>query len=339
MALAQPLPRATQREIVEQSLAHLLGRIGPEGRFVYAHPMNAPNRHLPGYNVLRHCGTLWFMLRAVNELRLVLPDKDRAALGQALGLVSRKLQRPDWIEAPTLALVSFNGVKLGGVGLALLMLAEYRRAADLPQDATADTLDDTIAALAAYGLAQRVGTDFLHKRQFDTGEVLPFRSGYYTGELLLGLFATGTADSGALAAAEALVARRYGVAEQSHWMAYAACEAAERGLVGQERLIGYMSDLVGDMLTHTAYRARRAATPVACRAEALTRFAMLCDRWPGRFPHALRARALAAADKDMALLLRWHDAGQFRHGDLDDTVQIDTVQHCATAFLNRWLCA
>jgi hypothetical protein len=339
MALADPLPRTTQREIVEQSLAHLLRLIGPDGRFVYAHPMNAPDRPLPGYNMLRHCGTLWFMLRAVNDLKLVLRPGERAVIGRAVRHACSLFDRPAWLPGATLALVTKGAVKTGGVGLALVMLGEYARAEGMPEDATADTLADTVQALAAYGLAQRVGMDFLHKRVFADGMVLPFRSDYYTGELLLGLFVTDTADPGAIAAAEALMARRYGLAEHSHWMAYAACEAAERGLIGEERLIGYLTDLIGAIIDQPGYRARRASTPIACRSEALTRFVLLCDRWPGRFDPALRDRALQAADENLRLQLDWYWNGQFRKGDDDDRVQIDFIQHNATAFLNRWLCS
>jgi hypothetical protein len=337
MAFAESLPRSALQQIVEDSLAHLLRLVQPSGRFVYAHPIGAPHKVLDGYNMLRHCGTLWFMLRAVNDLRLALPEADRAAIARSVGYAAAKFDRPAWLPGETLALVTKDAVKTGGIGLALVMLAEYRRAAGLPQDATPEALDDTIRALAAYGVAQRDGMDFLHKRQFADGAVLPFRSDYYTGELLLGLFLTDSADAGSLAATEALMARRYGVAEQSHWMAYAACEAAERGLVGEERMIGYLSDLMGEIIANTSYRARRQSTPVACRSEALTRFVLLCDRWPGRFSDDLRQAALRAADENLALQLDWYSAGQFRKGDDDDKVQIDYIQHNATAFLNRWL--
>ena len=113
--------------------------------------------------------------------------------------------------------------------------------------------------------------------------------------------------------------------------------AAERGLAGDERLVGYLADLVGDIIDKPGYRARRQSTPIACRSEALTRFVLLCDRWPGRFSDGLRAAALRAADENLVLQLDWYDAGQFRKGDEDDKVQIDYVQHNATAFLNRWL--
>lgn len=334
----ESLSRDALRTVVEQSLTHLLRLIGPKGRFVYAHPLGAPDQALDGYNMLRHCGTLWFMLRAVNDLGLDLPPADRQAIARGVGYAASRFQRPEWLPGQTLALVTKGAVKTGGIGLALVMLQDYRRATGMPHDTTPDTLDDTIRVLAAYGLAQREGQDFLHKRQFADGAVLPFRSDYYTGELLLGLFLTDSADAGALAATEALMARRYGVAEQSHWMAYAACEAAERGLVGEERLVGYLTDLIGDIIARPAYRDRRQSTPIACRSEALTRFALLCDRWPGRFPDALRAAALRAADQNLALQLEWYADGQFHKGDGDPKVQIDYIQHNATAFLNRWLC-
>jgi hypothetical protein len=338
MAQAESLPRDELRRIVEESLAHLLRLILPNGRFVYAHRMGAPDRPIDGYNMLRHCGTLWFMLRAVNDLGLVLPEADRQRIARAVRYAAEKLDRPAWIPGKTLALVTKDAVKTGGVGLALAMLAEYRRARSFPHDATPETLDDTIAALAAYGLAQREGMDFLHKRQFADGAVLPFRSVYYTGELLLGLFVTDSADAGALAATEALMARRYGVPEQSHWMACAACEAAERGLVGAERLTGYLIDLMSETIARSGYRGRRQSTPIACRTEALTRFVLLCNRSPGRFPEDLRRDALQAADENLALQLDWYADGQFQKGDDEDKVQIDYIQHNATAFLNRWLC-
>jgi hypothetical protein len=337
MALREELPRTAMQGIVEESLRHLLLLIQPNGRFVYAHPAGVPDRPLDGYNMLRHCGTLWFMLRAVNAMKLALPDSDRQAIARAVGYAAGKFDKPAWLPGNTLALITKDAIKTGGVGLALVMLEEYRKAKDMPEDAPLQTPDDTIAALAAYGLAQRDGMDFLHKRQFADGAVLPFRSDYYTGELLLGLFVTGHTDPGALSATEALLARRYGVPEQSHWMAYAACEAAERGLVGEERLVGYLTDLISETIEKTGYRGRRQSTPIACRTEALTRFVLLCDRWPGRFPDGLRAAALRAADENLALQLDWYSAGQFQKGDDDDKVQIDYIQHNATAFLNRWL--
>jgi hypothetical protein len=341
--MSQPVANlaGSSRDIALAGLAHLVGLVGPTGRFVYAHPAGRPDLVLEGYNMLRHCGTLWFMLRAVNDLDLT-PDAATAdALKAATTYAAQRMERPDWVAGDALALVTRGAVKTGGIGLALVMLAEYRRALarglgapDLPLG-----LEGTVTALQTYALAQIEGSDFLHKRLIADGTVLPFRSGYYTGEVLLGLFATGCRDPRMIAVTEALLARRYGLPEQSHWMAYATCEAAQRGLLGEERIIGYLTDLMSEIIRNPGYRDRRASTPIACRTEALTRFALLCDRWPGRFPPELRLSALRAADENLALQRHWYRDGQFWKGDGDPTVQIDYIQHNATAFLNRWLCA
>ena len=80
--MAQPdfVSRSDCQRVVAAGFAHLVGLVGPKGRFVYAHPMGRPDAPLEGYNLLRHCGTLWFMLRALNEMALDLTDPDKAAL-------------------------------------------------------------------------------------------------------------------------------------------------------------------------------------------------------------------------------------------------------------------
>jgi hypothetical protein len=335
MTAAPALTPDDCRKVVTDSLSHLLRLVGANGRFVYAHPAGQPDMVMDGYNMLRHCGTLWFMLRAVNDLGLDLPPAQRGALARALGYAVRKMERPSWIAEPSLALVTNGAIKTGGVGLALLMLEEFRRALPRGLDTGTLSLDATVAGLQTYALAQIDGHDFRHKRLLADGTVLKFRSDYYTGEVLFGLFITGRTDPDLIATAEALVARRYGVAEQSHWMAYAACEAAARGLIGEARLTGYLTDLVSAIIEQDAYRNRRQSTPIACRTEALTRFVALCDQWPGRFPPALRAAALRVADENLGLQLAWYQDGQFWKGDDDRKVQIDYIQHNGTAFLNR----
>lgn len=327
----------SSQAVVEDSLSHLLALIRPNGRFVYAHPAGRPDIILDGYNMLRHCGTLWFMLRAINDLELDPQPAALRAVERAVRYAGDKLQRPGWSRG--LGLVTRDAVKTGGIGLALVMLAEYRKA--LPRGLSPDVMplpiDETIAALQAYAIDQIDGGDFRHKRRFSDGETLPFRSDYYTGEVLLGLFVTGCTDPAVLAVAETLMARRYGLPEQSHWMAYAACEAAERGLTAASRVDGYLTDLMTEITQNSVYRARRASTPVACRTEALTRFLMLCDRRPAAFPAALRNACLSAAEDNLALQLGWYANGQFHKGDGNDTVQIDYIQHNATSFLNHLL--
>lgn len=338
MALAAPQTTFDPRQIVADSLAHLVRLVRPDGRFVYAHPAGDPDTPLEGYNMLRHCGTLWFMLRAVNDMGLDPGATGFRAIERAAAHAGRKLQRPGWIAAPSLALVTKDAIKTGGIGLMLVMLAEYRRALPkgLSSDVMPEPLDDTITALQTYALAQIEVGDFLHKRRIDDGTVLPFRSDYYTGEVILGLLVTGCTDPAMVAVAEGLMARGYGIPEHSHWMAYAACEAAERGLGDPLTVRRYLGALMRAITTETGYHARRASTPIACRTEALTRVLLLGDRRPGLFDADLLAACLHAAETNLELQLGWYADGQFWKGDGDEKVQIDYIQHNATAFLNLW---
>lgn len=325
--------------ILRRSSAHLLSLIGPRGRFIYAHPADNPAAPFDGYNLLRHCGTLWFLLRATRECDLPLTPAQTQALSAAVGHAGRRMDRPAWIAEPTLALVTKGAIKTGGIGLALMMLLAWRDLAqrrDLPAPDLPAPLDTTIARLVAYGLHQIDGGDVHHKRQFDDGTVTAFRSDYYTGELLLGLICADAPRGATGPLAQALMARDYGVDIQSHWMAYAACEAVERGHVDAATGEAYLARLVTGMATDTAYRLRRASTPIACRTEALTRILMLARR---RGPACTLSPALCTmarheAQTNLALQLDWYRDGQFLKSDTDSRVQIDYIQHNATAYLN-----
>jgi hypothetical protein len=322
------------RDIVEAGLAHLERLIGPEGRFTYAHPMGRPARALPGYNFLRHCGTLWFMLRAVNELAPDrLPPARLAAMTRGIGRALAQMDEPGWAGPGRIALVTNGAIKLGGTGLALAMLAEFRRLMARTGAGTGE-LDPVITGLQVYALDQIEGSDFLHKRDFATGAVLPFRSDYYTGEAVLGLLLTGCREARLTGVIAALMARRYGWAEQSHWMAYAACEALETGMAPEAAARDYLTGLAATIVVNPGYRDRRMSTPIACRAEALSRILLLQDRRPGLFADEMTEAFRAHLAEDLALQLTWHSKGQFVRGDGDDRVQIDYIQHNATAFLN-----
>jgi hypothetical protein len=335
-------PDAT-RAVVEGSLAHLLRLIQPKGRFTYAHEAGDPGQVHEGYNMLRHCGTLWFMLRAVNELDLRLTKVQQEALTQAVGYAGRRMDRPLWTltDGPCFALVAKGAVKLGGIGLALVMLHEFatlaRRDRLTPQGLPA-SLDETIRGLEAYAMTQVEGGDFQHKRDFVSGRLFDFRSDYYTGEALLGLMRSPRLFLEANAICERLMAKGYGIDVQSHWMAYAACEAAERGRVARAPALDYLQRLMAAIVADAKYRARRESTPIACRAEALTRF-LLLSRAPAvrdAMDPALLEAVRAEAEQNLRLQLDWHEGGQFRKGDGSRKVQIDYIQHNATAYLNWW---
>ena len=47
--------------VVRECLEHLFRLVGPNGRFIYAHRADRVDEQLDGYNMLRHCGTVWSM--------------------------------------------------------------------------------------------------------------------------------------------------------------------------------------------------------------------------------------------------------------------------------------
>jgi hypothetical protein len=336
-AAPAPVTPSLSREIVAASLAHLTRITLPQGRFVYAHEVDDITTASEGYNLLRHCGTLWFMARAARQAN---PPPDLvAALRRATGFLGRKLQPTPWSkpDKPSMALVGKDMVKLGGLGLGLLAMTEVRAVPELQGFAPPSMrlgLDETIARMRRYALDEIDGDDFRHKRSFPDGAVQSFRSDYYTGEAIFGLLVTGEPDAELTRVTTAILRRGYGFVQQSHWMAYAAAEAVERQVVpealGSAYLTGLMEAIVGD----TLYRYRRQSTPVACRTEALTRVLMLARRVPGILSPDLLQRMKASAAENLQLQLDWYKDGQFWKGDDERKVQIDYIQHNATAFLH-----
>lgn len=324
--------------VVSASLTHLGRIVQQNGRFIYAHEAGDTDAVHDGYNLLRHCGTLWFMARAVNRLP-GRPDPDLlAAIGRATGYLGKKLAAPPWAAAdrPSLGLVGNGAIKLGGLGLGLLALTEVAAvpALILPPKALPHPLPQSMARMRQYALDEIEGDDFRHKRDAETGEVLSFRSDYYTGEAIFGLLMSGPTTEDLTRVTTALMRKGYGFAQQSHWMAYAACEAVERGVVSEALGSAYLTGLMEAILGDTHYRARRQSTPIACRTEALTRVLLLARDHPGLVAPDLIARVRANADENLALQLDWYADGQFWKGNDARKVQIDYIQHNATAFLH-----
>ena len=278
------------------------------------------------------------MARAVNETCPTASETVLDAIARATSFLGRKLEPAPWAQPdhPSLALVGKGMVKLGGLGLGLLALSDVGRIAalngrlpDLPF-----SLDETIARMSRYALDEIDGDDFRHKRILASGEVTTFRSDYYTGEAIFGLLMTGSTDAELVRVTNSLMKRGYGWAQQSHWMAYAACEAVERDLVPKTLGATYLTGLMEAILGDAFYRFRRQSTPIACRSEALTRVLLLARRLPDLLSQDLLARVRAHAAENLALQLDWYKDGQFRQGDGTTRVQIDYIQHNAMAFLH-----
>jgi hypothetical protein len=344
MIVSPTILPTTAVDIVSMALRHLTRLVQRKGRFIYAHEAGDISAAHDGYNLLRHCGTLWFMARAANELPSAAdPDLLDAVLRLA-AYVGGKLAPAPWAapDRPRLALVGNGVVKVGGLGLALLALSETERNPEnrpALDAALAFGTIETIARMRLYALDEIEGDDFRHKRDFATGRVYPFRSDYYTGEAIFGLLITGHASDELSRVTAALMRRGYGWSEQSHWMAYAACEAVERGVVTRDLGAAYLTGLMEAILGDASYRQRRQSTPIACRTEALTRVLMLSRSLPDLLDRDLLARVRTHAAENLALQLDWYADGQFWKGDDSRKVQIDYIQHNATAFLHWALLA
>lgn len=334
--IAPSLP--SSQAVVAASLAHLARIVLDSGRFVYAHEAGDITASHPGYNLLRHCGTLWFMARAAPHLPGRADTDLLSAIGRATAYLGQKLAPPPWAvpDRPSLGLVGNGAVKLGGLGLGLLALTEVARlpALVLPTDALPHSPSTTMARMRQYALDEIESEDFRHKRDFATGAVLAFRSDYYTGEAIFGLLSSGPTTEDLTRVTTALMRKGYGFAQQSHWMTYAACEAVTQGVVPEALGSAYLTALMEAILADPHYRARRQSTPIACRTEALTRVLLLSRDHPGLLTPDLITRIRAHAAENLALQLDWYADGQFWKGDDARKVQIDYIQHNATGFLH-----
>jgi hypothetical protein len=252
--------------VVRECLEHLFRLIEPNGRFIYAHRADRIGDQLDGYNMLRHCGTVWFMCTALSSLDISLSSEHRMSLAKAVKYVLKKVREPSWDEVglprdegglPRLCLVTKKTVKLGGTGLALLMLRSFRALEEKQGSGIVNLSYDhdiTVARLENYILSQASNGDFIHKRNFTDGEIMTFRSDYYTGEAIYGLFQGIRITPKLQSIVEGLLNARYGIDVQSHWMAYAACEALTKGLLNPRVVVPYLIALVEAIIGDPSYK-------------------------------------------------------------------------------------
>jgi hypothetical protein len=339
------IEKATADEVVRACVAHLFSLLGERGRFVYRHRHLAPEDGSGGYNMLRHCGTVWFMCKAIRELAIELTLDEKQSLGMAIGYIGRKIKEPPWMGGtlPTLCLTSKDLAKLGGSGLAALMMREFSSLLhQIDSESMVLALEDIelqCIRLENYLASQLYGGDFIHKRAFSTGEVYPFRSDYYTGEALFALMQSPRQIPQVRTAMEALLDRGYGLVEQSHWMAYATCTALRVGYCDEAKIASYVGRLIDSIVSDERYRERHQSTPIACRTEALLEILRTRRQVTFLREHLSEESADAAkttAMQNLSMQLEYYAKGQFRHGRESDRVQIDYLQHNGASFLAWW---
>lgn len=209
--------------------ARLAGRyltsvLNQQGRFSYRYQPDL-DRHLTGYNILRHAGTTWAMLDLYQQIHD--PWLMRAA-ERAIAYLLTTIQpcRHFGVELP--CVIERGQVKLGGQGLALICLARHAQLANTGQHLT------LMRGIAEWIVRSqnRDGEFACHK--IACGSTTPARmvSGYYPGEAILGLLRLHAIDQDArwLEAAHKGAQWLIGVKdlgkedvqlEHNHWLLYA----------------------------------------------------------------------------------------------------------------------
>lgn len=320
--------------VARTGAARLAQLTGENGRFRYRYQSDT-SQVSGGYNMLRHCGTIWAMMEVANRLG-PLPHVVSAATRAIERLITENIL--PYRDGQARCVVEKDFAKLGGGGLAILALVEMAEAK--PEE----RLIDLARRLGEYILLQRkTDGDFIHKRNYWSDQPQAFISEYYTGEALFGLLrlfhATGDrrwfeeAKSSELRLAE----RNYGVTQQSHWMLYALEQfhRTDPAPVYRE----HARRIVDDIIRLPAYRETYRSTPLACRSEGLLAYVRLCRQLPAspQIENEI-GECLAIVRENLKLQLDYRlSDGAFILGSSSREVRIDYIQHNASAFLGYGL--
>lgn len=332
----------------DRGAAYLLQNLRSNGKFVYQRNADT-GCAVPGtYNLLRHFGSLWVMLevgggdpvvraRSVRGLSWAI---ERYYVRTRSGGAFRK---KDWLVT-------------GCSGLALLAIDQL---GSPPGSAIAGIRTEIVRYLLANQIQDPADSalhDFRHKISMDVPVVdgvyddvtvapatSPFRSTFYTGEILFGLIAGAGREAPGLRqqvhaavtrSMSALQARDFGVDGGPHWIMYAIrryCETVEC----RRDMVAWASRISASALATRVNRDTRTA-PMACRVEAQVQFLALLDGVGGGPEHAeLRTAVMRQVQEDCALLLQLQDkwTGGFVGSADDPIMQIDYTQHAVSALM------
>jgi hypothetical protein len=233
--------------------SRLAGLVTPSGQFVYSYNWRTKTQG-KSYNLVRHAGSVWSIFLVASALPHASRLRSDLITKGVLALEWLWSQHGEYIHEGY-AIISDDGVNLGGNALALLALTEffasdpYKRPVTHAEETAPDQtklsgerreelfkIGHGLAAWMKARAHRTAGqpTDFHHKLS-RSGEVENFQSDYYTGEALFSLFrwsellyrldpadsVTKSLFSEAEDILKGLAAVNYGVQFQSHWMMHA----------------------------------------------------------------------------------------------------------------------
>ena len=360
----------------EAGAIYLEQNLQPDGQFVYRR--NAlTGRPITGeYDPRRHFGALWALL----DLRGYDPAVQEAAAHSVEWAITRYYRRTphggafrhdDWLIT-------------GCSGLALLVLDELapEQLGAVVEDIRPELVDFLLANQLTSGGRQH---DFPHRiavapltvdlAQNDVTirpRVAAQRNVHYTGEILFGLvtYLSTVADGPDHArfgqvypavgrAVAALMARDYGIRQQTPWLMYAIrgfAELTDRLLTAngqtdaevarqyRRELLAWSGRIVAGALSAAAEERDPRTVAVAGRAQAQAQFlGLLGDHRSAGLDqpplHDLAGSASAQLERDCALLLSRQDpeTGGFVGSTEQPIMKIDDTQHATSALLNAAL--
>lgn len=314
----------------ESGSVKLANLISDTGKFKYRYN-SRNNKELSGYNVLRHCGTVWSMLD------VFLETNNEYVLNSAKNAVTFLFNNhiKFYKNYSDICVSENNEIKLGGNGLAVLALSE------LYKIEKNDILIETAHKISKFIIKEKENKgDFIHKRCFNTGNIYSFKSEYYVGEALLSLLACYeiTKDTRLLnfvvEVERKLYKQNYGVKEQSHWMLYALQKLQK--FYPASFVYNHAEKIAKEIIEKPLYLDWKRSTPIACRNEGLIAFAnMDC---PENLDTSFQTNVLKTITENLNNQLKFKtNDGAFIRGGKDrrnDEVRIDYIQHNISSFLH-----
>ncbi len=332
---------------------------GDDGAFLYSY-LAQVDRAEDAYNMVRHAGTVYAMLRLWEVTR---DPELLAAAERAIGYLLRYVEpyRPPSAGASVLA---YHGkIKLGGVALATLALIEH-------MVATGSRAHLEVAQrLCRYmALSQLSSGAFVHSREHPGGRARDFTSRYYPGEAVLALTRMHTLDGDETWLDVAERGARYlievrdsgvptGELDHDHWLLYGLDELYRKrpreeflrhamriatAIVRAQNRAPEPRDQLG------AYSDRPRSAPVATRSEGLlAAYALARDFGDPAMARRIREtlelnvgfQLLTQVSPDRALFLPApaRALGGFTASLTNFRIRIDTVQHNISALLGVYL--
>jgi hypothetical protein len=318
-------------QIAEAGALSLVRLQRPDGSFRYRYEAGSKET-LPGYNVLRHAGTIWCLLDMYKD------QHDQHILqcckNATTHLLSGYLRF--FRDYRNVCICEKNKIKLGGNALsAMALLALYEKTGE-------PFLLSIAEQLCCFMLRERLEDGrFVDKRYFTSGKISSFTSMYYTGQALLAMLTLYRISgeekwlASTMEIEKNLAAISYGVKEQSHWMLYSLELLAQYD--ASFFIYDHAAKIAGHILDNPEYHSWERSTPIACRSEGLLAFVRMRQS-ESQAIEKLKSRCLVQVESNLWKQQQFRlEDGTFIRGGGDrrhNEVRIDYIQHNVSSFLH-----